>query len=247
MKLTFAASIAFLSLIVTGCLPMNHSNSTSQDALVYGPVSLPVATGSNAQNNQLYVAAQTIIQQNCVTCHSNFSNQTQAEWIASLYIVPGSPQNSELFGHIKGSNVGGAEDMPQGGQLSAADVTTIRQWITSITTATTTTGGSTNTAATRSAAAQAVIAVNCASCHTVTRTATSSDYSGATVPTFASFNTDSQYVQSGMIYPEFPTNSWIYRALKVHGDIATMPETGSPLSDTDAQTIYNWILDIDNP
>jgi mono/diheme cytochrome c family protein len=248
MKLSQASFFAVLVLMMNGCLPMNRSNSTSQDALVYGAVAPTAATGGSAQNQQLYTSAQTIIQKNCVTCHANYSNQSQAQWIAADYIVPGSPETSELFGHLKGSDVGGAEDMPQGGQLAAADIQTIREWIVSISaTSSGTTVGPNGTAASRSTAALQVFAVACASCHNVTTTATSTSYSGTTIPAWGTFTTDQQFVQSGMISPEFPDDSWLYRSLKVHGDINTQPQGASALTDAQALTIYNWILDIDNP
>lgn len=94
-------------------------NSSSQDAGLYG----------NSGGGSAFQAARTIIGQNCVPCHS-YHSMSEAGLIAAGVLVARDPVNSKIFYRLVGSDgVNGPKTMPQGSSLSAADVATIRNWI----------------------------------------------------------------------------------------------------------------------
>ncbi|QDK38356.1 cytochrome c [Bdellovibrio sp. NC01] len=81
----------------------------------------------------LLVAAKAVVDTNCTSCHSNLVNLTLSKAISSGWVVKGSLSGSKLYSALKGAGVsGGRNDMPQGGQLSAADRQKIADWILSI-------------------------------------------------------------------------------------------------------------------
>jgi uncharacterized membrane protein len=241
------ATLVVASAALISC-KVQTDNSVNGDATVFG-VAAPV--GSN-----LFEQVNGIVQQNCATCHNAFPSYSQEQWIANGYVVAGDPTASLMFQKIRGAIPGGSGDMPQGGQLSASEISTIQNWIESINapapspTPSSSSGGGGGgglTAAQRTTAALAVIQTSCASCHGVTQTAISADYAGATVPAFAAFTTDAQFVVGGMVTEGQPSESWLYEALLTYGTINLMPEGGPALSAGSSATLNNWITNIGNP
>lgn len=72
--------------------------------------------------------AKVVLAMRCGNCHQ-FHTKTEAELVSLGYIVSGDPTGSSLFSHIRGSNVGGVEDMPPTGSISSTEIQTIEDWI----------------------------------------------------------------------------------------------------------------------
>jgi hypothetical protein len=173
-------------------------------------------------------------------------------WISLGYVVAGDAANSEIYGRLRGSNGNGEQNMPPVGQLSAEDLSSMESWINYIEDTSgcdsgdggDSDGGDGSTATERTSAALAVLATYCNSCHTSARTGISSAYLGVTVPTFGNtsqFASDSDFVIAGLVSIGDPSSSWIFRALKTHGDINSMPKNAAAISDTAKTTLENWI------
>ncbi|RYZ64867.1 MAG: hypothetical protein EOP09_15255 [Proteobacteria bacterium] len=205
--------------------------------------------------------AQRIMATSCATCHSSYANMTDAQWIAQGLIIAGDATNSVLLKRTRGAGTDSQANMPPGVTLSAQELDALREWINRSgesessdpngdgTTVVDTAGPA------RLAAVLQVLTTNstatgksCVSCHNVARTATSTDFSGQAVPLFANFTRDSEFVTSGLIQPGIAArNSWIYRVLRNHGDIGTMPKSDSTgISTADAEAIEAWIEQMAN-
>jgi hypothetical protein len=106
------------------CLSCLQSyNSSSQDSKRY----------RSLQGEEKFIAAMKVVYNKCLDCHAYSDYATKADWIASGLVIPGDLENSILFSRLKGSGVGGLEDMPQSGVLSQQELTTIRTWIQTMT------------------------------------------------------------------------------------------------------------------
>ena len=240
---------------MSSCL--QSENSFSEDSARFGHVDTSVDTDSDADTacateaTARFESARSIFQTNCVSCHAAYNSYSEARWVSIGYVAAGDPAGSEIYSRLRGSNSSGVKNMPPVGQLSAEEFTTIETWITRIDEGsdcgTTDTGSGeeeTTTAAERTAAALQVLATSCNSCHTAARTATSSAYLGSSVPTFGNtsqFSTDSDFVIRGLISVGDAENSWLFRVLKTHGDIATMPKNAEAISDAAATILEDWI------
>lgn len=72
--------------------------------------------------------AKVVFAMKCTPCH-NYYLKTQQELITAGLFSPGDIYTSELYTRLKGSSVGGQEDMPANGQLSDEEIQSIRTWI----------------------------------------------------------------------------------------------------------------------
>ena len=102
----------------------------------------PVDDHQTTENISFVNDIQPIFDQNCTTsCHPNSGNldltaansynqlvNVNASGYSGKRVVPGDPENSVLYKKIDGSGVYGS-NMPLGGNLSAAQINTIKQWI----------------------------------------------------------------------------------------------------------------------
>jgi mono/diheme cytochrome c family protein len=121
---TLSAVMAVGAVVATGCL-VQTQNSVSGDAVAYAPVT--------SSGNASLDAVQAIMRQNCASCHAGFATTSQVEWLANGDVVAGNPGASNLFRHLRGSNTGGAEDMPlSGGSLTQDQIAAFSTWITNI-------------------------------------------------------------------------------------------------------------------
>ncbi len=102
-----------------------------------GPVEPEDATTQVSFANDV----QPIFDNNCVSCHPSSGNldlrpgqsynqlvNVSASGYNALRVKPGDPEASVLYKKIDGSGTFGS-NMPLGGQLSAADIQTIKTWI----------------------------------------------------------------------------------------------------------------------
>lgn len=69
-----------------------------------------------------------VFNEKCVHCHSYLS-QSDEELISQNLIVPSNPNKSLIFRYLKGSGVGGKENMPPKSSLSKTEVQLVKTWI----------------------------------------------------------------------------------------------------------------------
>lgn len=101
--------------ILSGC---QVYNSSTNDQYQY------------SSDGTLFGDAKVVFSMRCTPCH-NYYLKTQAQLQVDGLFSPGDIYTSELFSRLKGSSVGGQENMPANGQLSDEEITTIRTWIES--------------------------------------------------------------------------------------------------------------------
>jgi len=94
-------------------------NSSSNDSIQYMSDGTPFGD------------AKVIFAIKCTPCH-NYYTRTQQDLIDSGLVVAGDRFSSLIFSRLKGSNVGGVENMPNDGQLSDDELEKIKIWIESI-------------------------------------------------------------------------------------------------------------------
>lgn len=126
----FFISICMIGLgVLSGC-GLSTKNSVSDDASRFTTESDTQESGTSAA----LTAARVVFKAKCTQCHPTFGTLKEADWISQGYVVVGLPQNSKIFSRIRGSGVGGNEDMPKdGSSLSAEQLDTIKGWITNMT------------------------------------------------------------------------------------------------------------------
>lgn len=95
--------------------------------------------GSTSGPSEEFLAAKTVIDNNCLSCHSSsnygdFRNLTEAQYISKGLVVAKNPGASKIYYRLNGALAGsGPRDMPEGGAaLSTEDVAKIETWINSI-------------------------------------------------------------------------------------------------------------------
>lgn len=113
-------ALILFSLLLSSCF--QTENSSSLDADMYG----------NADGTAEFLAARTIMSNNCAgTCHA-YHTQSETQLKAAGLFVAGSPENSKLYCRLAGSStcsISGSKNMPQGGALNSTDVAVIKTWI----------------------------------------------------------------------------------------------------------------------
>lgn len=72
--------------------------------------------------------AQGIFQNRCSQCHG-YGSYDNARFISEGLVVAGNPAGSPLFSRLRGSAVGGLENMPPTGDITSDEVALIRTWI----------------------------------------------------------------------------------------------------------------------
>jgi cytochrome c5 len=115
-----------LSLLLVGCGQTFNSNTSDS-----GLIPLLACSEFGTAAGDRYCAAQTIIQDKCVNCHSGYHDQwaaftNDANWKTSGRVVAGSTAGSSLITRLK--NQGG--DMPADNpQISDANYRTLIDWV----------------------------------------------------------------------------------------------------------------------
>jgi len=225
--------VILLIVTLTGCF--NTDNSFSNDDGLAGAGNELFAGSSPS-----FAPFRQILAQECASCHGAFLRFSQNDWIAQGLIIPGKPDESRLFRKLRGSGVGGDENMPPNASLNRDSIDLIAQWIRE-----TAEAGASSPSLDRFTAALSVFTSRCTTCHTVNRTAVSSSYSGATVPQFVKFTTENYFITAGLVTPGHSADSWIFRVLRspvgdpVH-DIGTMPKNAT-LTEGEITVIRDWI------
>lgn len=249
-----SASINLFVLYALTACQFQVDNSQSNDEAVFGDGG--GGTGG-VGNSDRFSSVKTILRRNCASCHSEFGTYSETQFVTTGYVVAQAPGSSALFTKLRNAGYGG--NMPPAGALTPEEISAIREWIMSLSRGGTGgTGGGGPDAATRRQAAFAVLNTKCKTCHMVGRLATSNEYSGRALPAWGSYLTDTSdnnFVLNDMVFPGFPNQSWLYRALKTYGDLTggvgkgfeLMPVGGAAITAQEEQAIREWILGIGNP
>jgi hypothetical protein len=113
-------TIVFLN---TSCFENQNSNSNDDGGLVVNP-------GDSAE----FIAAKTIFASECNGCHA-YASKTEAQFLAEGLVVPGDPENSQIYNSLQGSSGPlGNKDMPDGRPaLDSGELQIIFDWVTSVT------------------------------------------------------------------------------------------------------------------
>jgi mono/diheme cytochrome c family protein len=126
LKLLFHISNLFIIFLSTGCLQTYNSNS-GQDQIS----ALKVCAEAGTVAGDRYCEAETIIQNNCINCHTGHHNQWSAyvndeDWIRSGRVIQNNVNASNLLLRMK--NIGG--DMPlDNPRISDSEFVAIYNWI----------------------------------------------------------------------------------------------------------------------
>lgn len=107
--------LAFVSAVLSGC---QVYNSSTNDQYQYSSDGTPFGD------------AKVVFAMKCTPCH-NYYLKSQSELLSDGLFSSGDIYSSEIFSRLKGSNVGGQEDMPANGQLSDEEIEIVRTWIES--------------------------------------------------------------------------------------------------------------------
>lgn len=86
-----------------------------------------------------FIAAKAVIDAKCLSCHASgssygaFANLTESTALSRDLVKKGNPNGSILYYRLVGSaGTGGPKNMPQGGNISAAEVQAVADWIAGI-------------------------------------------------------------------------------------------------------------------
>lgn len=107
--------LAFTSAMLSSC---QVYNSSTNDQYQYSSDGTPFGD------------AKVVFAMKCTPCH-NYYLKSQSELLTDGLYSSGDIYSSEIFSRLKGSNVGGQEDMPANGQLSDEEIEIVRTWIES--------------------------------------------------------------------------------------------------------------------
>lgn len=110
------AVLIFQFLILASC---QVYNSASNDQVQYSSDGTPFGD------------AKVIFSMKCTPCHDYYS-KTELELTALGLLAPGDIYSSALYSRLKGSSVGGLENMPSNGQLTDAELDKVKIWIESM-------------------------------------------------------------------------------------------------------------------
>jgi len=87
-------------------------------------------TKKNVEVNSItFREYRDVIKRNCSSCHDYYLEMSEEQWVESNLVTPSSPAQSRIYSAIRGSNVGGDEDMPPKKSISKDDLETVKTWI----------------------------------------------------------------------------------------------------------------------
>lgn len=81
----------------------------------------------------LFVAARTVIENKCVSCHAGWSNSRPTTFTSLGLVVARDAENSKLYYRLSNSTgVNGPKNMPGSGSVTSQDTQAIKDWIDSL-------------------------------------------------------------------------------------------------------------------
>jgi cytochrome c553 len=228
----FVCTMYLLAVGLLASCMVQTDNSVNGDASTFAP--LPPGTSKE------FAQASAILKKNCASCHStDFTSDSEQQLVNQSWIVPGNPDKSQIYGHLKGSATKGGfpQDMPKSlPPLSHQDIRTIHDWIEQVANGSPSPTPPPSFADTPFGRAQAIILTNCATCHH------HQEWNH-----FQEFD----FIAKQLVDPGSAENSLLYQKLSgvsIAGvDPGNMPDGGDPLATADVQTIATWIDQISAP
>ena len=73
-----------------------------------------------------------VIKRNCASCHDYYMRMTEKDWVTSNLVTPSSLTHSRIYSSIRGTSVGGDEDMPPKVSISKNEIEIVKTWIHSL-------------------------------------------------------------------------------------------------------------------
>ncbi len=133
LELTFL----FFLMALYSCVPNSVTNKAKQSALKFTPSPSNPTVLTTTSSNPTFSGFQKVIAAKCITCHNNDASgnfsliNSEADWLRSGYVTAGEYKTSTLYLSLKGENPSGT--MPKGlaPALVAADIKSIKDWISS--------------------------------------------------------------------------------------------------------------------
>lgn len=248
MKFVAVVAIFILvGLLLPSCLQMQKNSSFSNDAMTY----------AHLGGSSYFLAAQSVMRQNCATCHANFLSMSEEDFLnqpsalGPRLVTAGDPTQSEIYIRLQPGTP--RPHMPQNGTLANEDIAIIGRWIESIPpsthalptlpapqTPTPAPPADMSTPQSRFAAVKAIFnrPMSCATCH---------------IGNFAAFTEEAQFLNTStregdrLVIPGQALASGLFKRIRGAGSgaNATMPPLGMPqLSEDDIRTIRQWIEDM---
>lgn len=99
-------------------------NSSSGDFNLYG-------SGVSGSTN--FLQARAVLATHCLSCHAEWSNFSEQDYISNSRVTAGNPSSSTLYTKIRGNDAGVEGNMPENRpDLSYDDIKKIKDWILSI-------------------------------------------------------------------------------------------------------------------
>lgn len=120
-------AFAFAVLIFTFSSCGKVENSSSVDGSLYGNY-----TDSGSPN---FIATKNAMKSSCFVCHGAWKAYSEADFISSGLVTPGSATNSKLYyRNTLAASGSGPKNMPQSGYppISAGDLSIMEQWINAL-------------------------------------------------------------------------------------------------------------------
>lgn len=118
MASSMKVKIIYISLILLVATPILYFRSNNSFKLTNSTSSTPE-----------FKEFRKVIKRNCSSCHDYYLKMDEKEWVQSNLVTPSSLEQSRIYSSIRGSNVGGDEDMPPKVSISKDDIETIKTWI----------------------------------------------------------------------------------------------------------------------
>ncbi len=241
----FLLSFVFI-LGLSSCLVQTY-NSVSNDDRRYAQ---PVLDSRSVW----FQKSSAVLRLQCSGCHKDFATMSEEQWVSSRRVVPGSPETSPMFSRVRGSQVGGQENMPPATSLSREEIQVLRDWIINLGIAPLPPPFppplppiDLPNAAKRTKLALEVMQQRCNLCHKQERTAKSETFGGKIVEPFALFTTDEEFVSAGLVVRGNALDSWFYRSMIGYGDIDSMPLKGTMIPKSEGALLLDWIDKMGQP
>jgi hypothetical protein len=85
--------------------------------------------GTEFDSSSAFGQARVVMSNRCAQCHAEFVSRTESQWVSLNLVVAGNATGSSLYGRLRGSGVGGVENMPPSGTLTTQELDAVRNWI----------------------------------------------------------------------------------------------------------------------
>lgn len=109
----------FILLLSTSCGKIKNSNSS--DKAIFG---------LSNQGSAQFKLAFSILAKNCNSCHSEWNNYNEGDFITGGLVAPSDPAQSSVYSRLTNNDLGIAGNMPIGSSpLTAEEIAVIKAWV----------------------------------------------------------------------------------------------------------------------